>query len=1269
MLALGGGTVLNLAAYIVLQHNGLMWLWILSALFLLLVWALWFVLAPLPGTPDPEIFPTWLAITITAVVVLALVGLTIYRRVRARRAARALEKAIAQQAQEQVLAAKPENRAEVQELQRRMLEGIKSLKQSQLGEGGDALYSLPWYAIVGPPGAGKTTALRYSGLSFPYLDPDGAAVRGVGGTRNCDWWFTNEGILLDTAGRYTTQSEDRDEWIAFLDMLKKFRAHKPLNGVIVAVSVSELIDASEAEIAQTADRVRERIDEMQERLRMVLPVYVLFTKCDLIGGFSEFFGDLKRSERGQIWGTTLELSRDKTKVGDLFDAEFDTLVTTLHKRTIRRIGIARGSRAEKERVYQFPLEFAAIKRNLSQFMAGAFKPGGAPADAKKKLSAAAPILRGFYFTSGTQDGKPLDRVVGAMGRAFGLRVVEKEEPKPTEAKSFFLKDVFERVVFPDQDVAARTEEELRRVRWQRLAIAAAAIAFAAVLLFPAISSFIDNRALIKETQRISEECASIDWTQADALPNVEQLDALRAHLEKLDQWNEEGPPVSMRWGMYQGEKLFEPAVTQYIAALNKGFIQPVKSQLESELKRSSGSNYLEEYEALKTYLLLGKELALQKHLVEHERWQAARLTREWAVALREHAGSVSESDLRDKLVGHVSYYVSLRKRSIGDKPVAGEDLNPQVIAFTRDALTRVGEADRYYKQFVDALSGERIDPKGSDVVENMKFPPITLNSMFADREQSLTVLSSRKKKREGKYQEVRGPYTFSGHEAVLASLKDGFKILEREQWVVPLTEEEKRQPDRIKTALERVRQDYDNQYVTEWTDFFRDIDVKVPANNVEAIDEFKVLATQDWPYARLLKVLRDNTQFEKVAEEKAESSLDDPKGGVLDQLRQRARLKIDSKLRTPGASQLLSGGSSAASVRLDPIPKAFERMVDFGYPKAVKEGEPPPPSGLGAYIGELEQLAAEMQVLEEGPPNGDTKKATQLFEKAVANAEKSLLSLDSTGQRLMRDLLLNPLRQSYKAMLKSAGGAASGLWEVTVWPPYKDTIQGRFPFNSAARRDASFEDFVAFYKPTDGILWGFYETYLKDFHMKVGHKFIPATHLQGAQPAKRYTPFNSNLYNCLEHADEITDALFHGQPEPKLSFNVSLTTVSPIVSEIVFELDGAQRVYKNEKEFWRGFEWPGPSGPTGASIRIKGAGGLDEELRRDGPWGFWRLLEAGRHTATKDDDKSFKIEWQMSAPPVIVRMQIRPQRKNHPFPINFFRNLNCPQGIGDNFGG
>jgi type VI secretion system protein ImpL len=189
----------------------------------------------------------------------------------------------------------------------------------------------------------------------------------------------------------------------------------------------------------------------------------------------------------------------------------------------------------------------------------------------------------------------------------------------------------------------------------------------------------------------------------------------------------------------------------------------------------------------------------------------------------------------------------------------------------------------------------------------------------------------------------------------------------------------------------------------------------------------------------------------------------------------------------------------------------------------------------------------------------------------------------------------------------------------------------------------------------------------------VGHKFFPATALSGIpRPPKRFTPFHGNLYNCLERSSEITDALF-GQGakegEAGIKFRINLTTVSPIVSEIEFELDGQKRLYRNEKEFWYDFQWPGPEAAlAGAKITIRGAGGLNETIQRDGPWGLWRLLDVARHTATKDDDRLFVVEWQFAGPPVVVTMQMKPTRANHPFPRNFFRDTNCPETIGDKFG-
>ena len=119
-------------------------------------------------------------------------------------------------------------------------------------------------------GAGKTTVLVNSGLNFPLAQKFGKeALRGVGGTRNCDWWFTDKAILLDTAGRYTTQDSnaraDAAGWGAFLELLRKFRGRQPINGVIVAISASDLMAVDEQEREQHVAAIRERLDEIGRR--------------------------------------------------------------------------------------------------------------------------------------------------------------------------------------------------------------------------------------------------------------------------------------------------------------------------------------------------------------------------------------------------------------------------------------------------------------------------------------------------------------------------------------------------------------------------------------------------------------------------------------------------------------------------------------------------------------------------------------------------------------------------------------------------------------------------------------------------------------------------------------------------------------------------------------------------------------------------------------------------------------------------------------------
>ena len=226
-------------------------------------------------------------------------------------------------------------------LKDRMKDALATLKQSAKGKG-DFLYDVPWYVIIGPPGAGKTTALVNSGLKFPLSrGATPAAVAGVGGTRYCDWWFTEDAVLIDTAGRYTTQDSDaksdKVSWFAFLDLLKKSRPRQPINGVIIAISVADILTASATELEAHADAIRARLLDLHTKLKVDFPVYAVFTKTDLIAGFNEFFGILGEKGRKQVWGATFQTT-DKTQnlVGDV-PAEFDALIARLNDLTTDRL--------------------------------------------------------------------------------------------------------------------------------------------------------------------------------------------------------------------------------------------------------------------------------------------------------------------------------------------------------------------------------------------------------------------------------------------------------------------------------------------------------------------------------------------------------------------------------------------------------------------------------------------------------------------------------------------------------------------------------------------------------------------------------------------------------------------------------------------------------------------------------------------------------------------------------------------------------------------
>jgi type VI secretion system protein ImpL len=741
-----------------------------------------------------------------------------------------------------VAGGKPED-AEAAALQEKLAAAMTTLRKAKRG----SLYEQPWYVIIGPPGAGKTTALLNAGLNFPLADQVGrGALAGVGGTRLCEWWFTENAVLIDTAGRYTTQDSDaavdKAGWDTFLGLLKRTRPKQPLNGVIVAIALSDVVGDS---ASGTADRlaharaIRRRIAELEQRLRVRIPVYALFTKVDLLSGFTEFFGDMDREEREQVWGVTFPYKpKGVQDVIAAFTTEFKRLAGTLERRMFARLQSER-SPERRALVSAFPAQFATVGAPVSEFLSAAFAP--APSEP-------GPLLRGVYLTSATQEGTPIDRLTGAMARAFGLDKGQTQRLRPEEGRTFFLAGQLRDVVFREAMLVSASPGARRRATLLRAAGFAACVLLgiaAAGLLWrerEQAQATLDGAQQALASYEETAQGVALDPVQDSDLPRlVPLLDRARA----LPYGYDHAPaPELGQLGLAHESKLGAAARAAYRHGLEYALFPRLVWRLEAQIRGNLTQPDFE-YEATRVYLMLGGAGPLDRDLVRE--W----MTLDW----EETYPGAAQAGLRADLGRHLD--------ALLENPLPPVTLDGDLVSAARATFGRVSVAQRIYSRIKPSAAATRV-------------PPWRPSDALGAAGVTVFIRSSGKPLTDG----VPGFFTPDGFAKVLLpSLGAALQDVASESWV--LGEKADLGPDSpaMKTAERDVLALYTTEYAQVWDAMLADIDVAPLRSLTQAAQDLYILGSPNSPMRALLAsiarqlTLADATRPEPTAQNPAASRL------------------------------------------------------------------------------------------------------------------------------------------------------------------------------------------------------------------------------------------------------------------------------------------------------------------------------------------------------------------------------------------------------------
>ncbi|MDJ0807733.1 MAG: type VI secretion system membrane subunit TssM, partial [Gammaproteobacteria bacterium] len=885
---------------------------------------------------------------------------------------------------------------------------------------------------------------------------------------------------------------------------------------------------------------------------------------------------------------------------ELFAREYDGLLQRLNERMIARMHQERDLQ-RRTLIYGFPQEMASLKEPLKAFVDDCFQTS---------RFENRPLLRGIYFTSGTQEGTPIDRLLGNLAQSFGLDRVSLPAFSG-RGRSYFIQDLFRRIIFPESTLAGTDKKvELRRAWLQRGAYAGA-LGLTIITALAWTTSFTRNQMGIERLESQIEAYQAKVPDQAYSTTDFSRLLPILDDLRKAADTYGEDVPLGMGLGLYQGDKLDPAATAAYHRVLEGRFLYSLAERLEAHLRSTGQKEFLRE--ALKAYLMLGKTQHLQP---EHLKLF---MSVDWANTLP------GDSDRQSRLLEHLDSLLSDRFKPF---PV-----DQNLIDQARLALTEVPFSRQVYASIQkQAAADTQLD--------------FYLNNALG-RHGDLVFTRA-----EGDLEtaHIAGLYTKTGYYKVFLPRSEALaKAALSESWILTDEVAAEASDAELQRLLDEVTRYYLEDYIKHWRDLLNDLQIVKLNNLSHAVEVLDVVSGPSSPLRKLLYAVEANTTLSRLppelmpkipGKEAAEGAVD--AASDLSSGAQAQRYRLQTLMSAADKAGLSAAGGTQEEQAVRQVDETFERLNLL----VQKRGDSPAP--VEALIGDLGDLLAFLADLEAAGGSAALDAA-----KGSGGGRDPVKLLRRRAKRLpppLNSWIYALSERGWNVVLGSSRSELSSILQSDVQPLCKRGIAGRYPF-SKTQREVTMTDFSAFFGP-GGSMDSFFQEQIKPFantNTRPWRWRKPSGHPMG---------ISTRNLRQFERAAQIRDTFFSDGAQPRVSFSLKPSYLDSAVSRFMLDLDGQKITYRHGPARTTKLVWPAPDGTGRVRVVFEDLNGKIISQTEEGPWAWFRLLDKLDVKDTQQADRfllTFKVDGHTA------RFELRASSIINPFRMPELEAFRCPR--------